>query len=113
MRICRNNRELFKTVRPAVSVLERFFGLLGRKNIPESYVMYFPDCNSIHTFFMQTDIDVVMTDSGGRVVFYRENMKPWKTAVCLTAVNTLEMRAGAIRGLKLKLNDKLTIKRGR
>lgn len=35
---------------------ERLLGLIGR--YPDKKLYYFPNCSSIHTFFMKTNIDV-------------------------------------------------------
>lgn len=40
------------------------------------YCMRFERCNSIHTFFMYTPIDVVMTDKDNNVLFVFKNLKP-------------------------------------
>lgn len=51
----------------ATSFKDRFFGLMFKKNI--DVIMRFDKCNSIHTFFMYSPIDVYMTDKNGRVLF--------------------------------------------
>ena len=35
-------------------------------------------CNGIHTFFMKTNIDVVLTDKNGKILYIYNNLKPWK-----------------------------------
>ena len=57
----------------AISFKDRFIGLMGKKNI--NYCLVFPKCNSIHTFFMKEEIDVVMTDKNLKVVYIKKNMK--------------------------------------
>jgi hypothetical protein len=109
MKIFKEKKQILGSVHPATGFIERFIGLLGKKSIPPGYAMYFPDCNSIHTYFMKMPIDVIMLDSGGKIVFVRENMAPWKTAVCLKAKTTLEMKAGEIRRMGLKVEDQLKI----
>ncbi len=44
----------------------RLKGNMGKKVIEN--VLLFPHCNSIHTFFMRTKIDVVMISSQGEVL---------------------------------------------
>ena len=36
----------------------------------------FPKCNSIHTFFMKQEIDVIMTDKNNKIVKIFKNLKP-------------------------------------
>ena len=59
-----------------ISFSERFKGLMFVKNF--DYCMRFGKCNSIHTFFMSTNIDVVMTDKDDNVLYVFKNVKPWR-----------------------------------
>lgn len=56
----------------ASSFLKRLFGLMGKKEI--DYGMLFPKCNSIHTFFMKENIDVVGLDENNEVIYKYENL---------------------------------------
>ena len=51
----------------------RLIGLMFRKNI--NYGLCFKRCNSIHTFFMKENIDVVMTDKNNKVIYLKKNLK--------------------------------------
>lgn len=44
---------------------------MGKKNI--QYGMLFPACNSIHTFFMKEEIDVVGLNQNNEVIFIERN----------------------------------------
>lgn len=55
---------------------KRFLGLMGQKNIKK--IIVFPKCNSIHTFFMKEEIDVIMTDRQGTILYYYKGLKPWR-----------------------------------
>ena len=55
---------------------DRLIGNCLKKEINE--VLCFPKCNSIHTFFMITSIDVVMLDKNKQVKYVFNNIKPWK-----------------------------------
>jgi len=54
----------------------RFKGLMFTKEF--DYCMRFGKCNSIHTFFMYTPIDVVMTDKDDNVLFIFRSVKPYR-----------------------------------
>ena len=56
----------------ALSFNERLYGLMGKINI--SFGMLFPKCNSIHTFFMKEDIDVVGLNDKSEIVFLELNV---------------------------------------
>ncbi|MBI4405087.1 MAG: DUF192 domain-containing protein [Deltaproteobacteria bacterium] len=84
----------------ATSFLDRLCGLMGKKNIRPDEALYFPSCNSIHTFFMRFPIDVVFINKDGTAV---EIIEALRANRCLAprwrAKNTLEMRAYRCREL--------------
>jgi uncharacterized membrane protein (UPF0127 family) len=110
VKLFKGKKLLLKNITTASGLFGRFMGLMGKKSIPADYAMYFPACNSIHTYFMKMPIDVIMLDSKGRVVFTRESMMPWKIAACFRAKDTIEMRSGNVRRLGLAIGDILTAK---
>jgi len=50
----------------------RLLGLMGKTNI--DYGMLFPNCNSVHTFFMNEEIDIVGLDINHEVIYKHENV---------------------------------------
>ena len=56
----------------AKSFFKRLIGLMGKKDI--NYGMFFPKCNSIHTFFMKENIDIVGLDENNEVIYKYENL---------------------------------------
>ncbi len=82
-----------------ISFKSRFMGLMFIRNF--DYCMRFRKCNSIHTFFMKTNIDVVMTDKDDNVLFVFKNLKPWKIILPKKGVySTYEFPAGSISNIK-------------
>lgn len=59
------------------SFIKKLKGLMFKKE-KINKIYYFPNCNSIHTFFMFQNIDICMTDKNNNIVFLKENLKPWK-----------------------------------
>lgn len=55
---------------------DRLLGFMFKKNINK--ILCFPKCNSIHTFFMMTNIDVIMTDKDNKILYIFKNLKPFK-----------------------------------
>lgn len=62
----------------------RLCGLMGKRNI--NYGIIFPNCNSIHTFFMKEEIDILMLDENYQIkkiyisfpknhLLYKKNIK--------------------------------------
>lgn len=57
----------------AKGFFKRLIGLAFKKNI--DYVLVLENCNSIHTFFMKENINIVMTDKNKKIIFMKKNMK--------------------------------------
>ncbi len=55
----------------------RLLGLMFKKE-KINYALCFPKCNSIHTFFMKQNIDIVMTDINNTVIYIVKGLKPWR-----------------------------------
>ncbi len=49
----------------------RLIGLMGQTNI--NHALIFPHCNSVHTFFMKQNIDIIMCDDNYNIVKYYPN----------------------------------------
>ncbi len=74
----------------------RFIGLMFKENF--NYCLQFEKCRSIHTFFMKTKIDVIMTDINNNVLYIYKNLKPWKIILPKKNVyTTYELPAGTIK----------------
>ena len=56
----------------AKSFKMRLYGLMGKTNI--DYGMLFSECNSIHTFFMKEDIDVIGLNEFNEIIFIERNL---------------------------------------
>lgn len=54
------------------SFFKRFRGFMLKKDINNA--LLFDKCNSIHTFFMKENIDVIMCDKDNKVLFYYNNL---------------------------------------
>lgn len=58
-------------VKECKSFWTRFMGFMFKKNIVSA--LFFDKCNSIHTFFMRENIDVIMCDNDNNILyFYRD-----------------------------------------
>lgn len=54
------------------SFYKRFKGFMFTKNINKA--LLFNRCNSIHTFFMKENIDVIMCDKDNNILYYYEDL---------------------------------------
>lgn len=51
----------------------RLKGFMFKEKI--EYALLFNRCNSIHTFFMKNNIDVIMCDKNDIILYYYDNLK--------------------------------------
>lgn len=78
----------------------RLKGFMFKKKIID-YGLLFKDCNSIHTFFMLQNIDVIMTDKLDNILFMYESLKPWQLIMPKKrVVNIYELPVGSIKKIK-------------
>ena len=66
MKLVYNGREI--NLVECRSFFSRFKGFMFKKNI--NYALLFNRCNSIHTFFMKENIDVIMLDNNNVIKYY-------------------------------------------
>jgi uncharacterized protein len=87
----------------------RFWGLMGRRALPEGRGMIIEPCNSVHTMFMRFPIDVVFLDGDDRVLKISRDMKPFRFAVGRGSRRVLEVPAGWCQQVGLEEGDQLEI----
>ena len=58
------------------SFIDRLRGLTFKKEITEDYL--FPNCRSVHTFFMKKDIDIIALNKQGKIIKIYNNVSPNK-----------------------------------
>jgi uncharacterized membrane protein (UPF0127 family) len=83
-------------VRIATSMWARFWGLMGKRRLPDGEALLIDPCSSVHTMFMRFPIDVVYLDAENRVLKVVDSMKPWRASLGgKGAKRVLEMLPGA------------------
>lgn len=80
--------------------IERFCGLMLKREVPEACGLYFPACRSIHTCMMRVPIDVVWVREGEpdklEAVSLDVALKPWRFFTAPRgATGCVEFRAGS------------------
>ena len=92
----------------ARSFWARFWGLMGRRELPPGEALVFNRNSSVHTFWMRFPIDVVFTDRADVVVGLREAMPPYRPyAGARGAYRTVELPAGTIAQTGTARGDQL------
>ncbi len=96
--------------RVADHLWSRFWGLMGRRSLPEGEALLIIPCSSVHTAFMRFPIDVVFLDVEDRVVKVVSELKPFRIAMGMKgARRVLELPAGTAGRARLEQGDRLII----
>ncbi len=97
----KTNKEKYEIV-IADSFPKRLKGLMGKSNI--NYGMIFPKCNSIHTYFMKENIDIVGLDENNEVIYKYENLpknRIIKINYDIKKTSILELPANSSKKIKI------------
>jgi hypothetical protein len=95
--------------RLASSVVDRFFGLMGRNGVEEGGGLLLTRSASIHSFFMRFRFDAVFLDQESRVVKIVPAMRQWRVAFGgRGAKDVLELPAGVAAATGTQPGDRLT-----
>jgi len=100
-------RLLLKNMEVANTFMRRLKGLLSRAAFNETDGLLITPCSYVHTFGMKFDIDIVFIDKDNCVVGIRKGINKNKITGVLRAKHTLELPAGKLTDLKIKIGDHL------
>ena len=81
-------------------------GFMGKKNI--DIALMFNKCNSIHTFFMKENIDVIMCDNNNKILFYYKDLQ--KNKIILPKRNVKKVFETPRLYFNIKLGEYLEVK---
>ena len=84
-------------------------GLLGRDSLDPSAALVLSPCWAIHTMFMRFAIDVIFIDREGGAVRIVRELAPWRMAAARGAHAAIELRAGRVQTLGVRLGDRLRL----
>ena len=102
--------EVASQAQVADSIPSRFWGLLGRRFLPDGHGLLLRPSSSIHTAFMRFAIDVVFLDRENRVVKVVPELKPFRLAGCWRGAHSaLELPAGGAAAGDVEQGDQLLI----
>ena len=88
---------------------ERLNGLMFLKKMDEYDGLILSPCNSIHTCFMQFNIDVIFLNKSNEVVAFKRNLGPWRlTPIYIKAVKVIELASNQIND-DLEVGDKIEV----
>jgi len=93
----KNKKIVVKNINVADTIFSRMKGLMFCREMNGFDGLLISPCNSIHTFFMRMDIDVIFLDKKNFIVKIIRNMKPWRlTLIYFKSVKVLELKGGAL-----------------
>ena len=72
------------------------------------YALLFKRCNSIHTFFMISNIDVILCNDDNTILYYYRNVTPNK--VILPKKGVTRVYELPVDYFNIKINDRLEVK---
>lgn len=92
-------------IKEAKTFTQKLKGLMFQRNF--DYILKFKT-NGIHTFFMKTNIDVILTDRNGKIMYIYRNLKPNRIILPKKGVKyTFEMPVNYLKNKKI--GDKLNL----
>lgn len=106
--IRKNGVKLNLKVKVADSFFSRFKGLMFKNFLPADEGLLLIPCNSVHTFSMRFEIDIIFIDEGGLILAIEHSMPANKiTKPIKGCVKVLELAAGMAQKFNFKVGDQL------
>ncbi len=92
-----NTPHTLNNVKIADDLISRIIGLMFKRTLVGMNGLLIKPCNSIHTFFMFMDLDVLFLSSSGEIIKIIRGMKPWRMSwIYFRASQVLEVKAGSL-----------------
>ncbi len=102
----RSGQVIVETVALANGWLERYQGLLGRRNISPDEGLWIDPCNGIHTFGMRFPIDVLVLDRDQQVLRIAFRVPAWRVLAPMRGGRSvIELAAGVAQRAGLAEGD--------
>lgn len=104
------NHLIINNMTVANNFFKRLKGYMFSSPIGEQDGLLIPHCNSIHTFFMNFNLDVIFLDKKDTVKYIRKNVTPHKILLpVLSSSKVVELSAGTIDKYKIDIGDTLYV----
>lgn len=103
MKLIYNNKSI--AITPCKSFFSRLMGFMFKKEI--NHALLFDKCNSIHTFFMKSNIDVIMCDKDNNIMYYYNNLD--KNRIIWPKKNVYKTIELPVNYFDIKINKKIRI----
>ena len=103
MKLIYNNKEI--EIYECKTFYSRLKGFMFSKVIDKA--LLFNKCNSIHTFFMKKNIDVIMCDKNNTILYYYHDLG--KNKIILPKKGVSKVIELPVDYYKIKIKDKIKI----
>lgn len=104
MKLIYKNKEIELT--NCKTFISRLKGFMFKTNITNA--LLFDNCNSIHTFFMKENIDVIMCDKDNNILYYYQNLS--KNKIILPKKKVKKVIETPSNYFNIKTNERVIIK---
>lgn len=104
MNLIYNNNKI--SIKECNTFTSRLLGFMFKKNI--NTALLFNNCNSIHTFFMKENIDVIMCDKSNNILYYYNNLP--KNKIIFPKKNVSKTIELPVNYYEIKTNTKIEFK---
>jgi len=104
MNLIYNNKKI--KIIECKSFHSRLKGFMFTKKI--KHALLFEKCNSIHTFFMKQNIDVIMCDKNNNILYYFNNLS--KNKIILPKKNVYKTIELPVNYFDISTNTKIQLK---
>ncbi|MBI2609120.1 MAG: DUF192 domain-containing protein [Deltaproteobacteria bacterium] len=106
------NKKEGKIVAEKAMLADTFFsrlkGLLGTKKLDKGEALILEPCQSVHTFFMKYDLDIIFLNKENIVIGVAEHLKPNRlSAFYRHASKAVELPSGSIVEGRVTVGEKL------
>ena len=105
MKLIYNNKEI--EIIDCKTLFSRFMGNMFKKNIERG--LLFRHCNSIHTFFMKENIDVIMCNKDNLILYYYKNLG--KNKIIFPKKGATKTYETPAMYFNININDKMEVKK--
>ena len=103
MKLIYNNKEI--CLINCDDFFSRLKGFMFKQEI--THALLFNKCNSIHTFFMKCNIDVIMCDKDDNIIYYYNDLN--KNKIIWPKKNVVKVIELPVNYFKIKLYSKIRI----
>jgi uncharacterized membrane protein (UPF0127 family) len=101
---------LVDSVAVAEGIFQRIFGMIGKRNLQENWALLIPECQRVHSFFMDFPLDIIFCSSDEIIVGTVESLKPWSLSPKFpTASYAIELPKQSISRFELQIGDKIEL----